>query len=277
MLLKSDIDNSVNFVKNKDNGYFEARYVRRNNDYFIAYISSQNGCKQACRFCHLTASKQTMDEMATTEDILTQAREVLDYHSHQDIKPPLVHFNFMARGEPLVNPYILNNFDEIYNGLKSLSEEYGLAFKIKISTIIPESVTDLGFLNKPHVDVYYSLYSLKDSFRKRWIPKGLNPEKTGKLLQKIDSLILHHTYIKGENDNLTDVYDILSWLERYNLNANLNIVRYNPFDDKRGCESDESVIHNLVSEMSKSSYIKKHKIVQRVGFDVFASCGMFIV
>lgn len=277
MLLKSEIDNSVNIVIPHRTGYFEARYVRRTDDYFIVYVSSQSGCKQACRFCYLTATDQTMDDMASLEDIEKQITSVLAYHDKQDIKPGLVHFNFMARGEPLLNP-VIQEFSELYGLIERETQKRGLQFKIKISTIFPSYLDmDIPLLSKKEVDLYYSLYSLNEFFRKRWIPKGMNPEKVGELLQKFPgNLILHNAYIKNENDAPEDIQSILQWLERYNLKANFNVVRYNPYSSSQGEESSEDIIHQRYQEMIQSPHILRGRIVPRVGFDVNASCGMFI-
>ena len=48
LIIKSNVDQSVNFIYPSNNiGKFEARYVRREDQYFIIYVSSQSGCDQA--------------------------------------------------------------------------------------------------------------------------------------------------------------------------------------------------------------------------------------
>ena len=52
-------DNSVNFIDSSPvSGFYESRYVRRGEDYFIVYLSVQSACNLGCRMCHLTATKQ---------------------------------------------------------------------------------------------------------------------------------------------------------------------------------------------------------------------------
>lgn len=73
-ILHSQEDASVNFIwRGEYPGMLEARYVRRSPEYFVCYLSSQSGCKQACRFCHLTATKQTSLIDVPIADILNQA------------------------------------------------------------------------------------------------------------------------------------------------------------------------------------------------------------
>ena len=61
-----------------DGGHWESRYVQRVDDCFICYLSSHTGCAYSCRFCHLTATGQTMMAPATLEDYLAQTDRVLD-------------------------------------------------------------------------------------------------------------------------------------------------------------------------------------------------------
>ena len=128
-ILKSTEDASVNFVLSGDYpGYFEARYVRRpplksgDPEYFACYLSSQSGCKQACRMCHLTNTKQTQAENATLEIFLEQAEIVLKHYNENCAPAKIVHFNFMARGEALSNEFFIRDNQELFYklGLESI-------------------------------------------------------------------------------------------------------------------------------------------------------------
>ena len=80
---KSGQDESVNWDRPADVGRIEARYVRRCPDYFVVYLSSQTGCAQGCRMCHLTATGQTGLRDATVGEMIEQARTVLDHYRRE--------------------------------------------------------------------------------------------------------------------------------------------------------------------------------------------------
>ena len=78
------------------------------------YVSSHSGCNQACRFCHLTATKQVGMSPAALDDLLTQVDAVFGYYDQQirtGSQPPAqrVNINWMARGEPLLNDTLVVN------------------------------------------------------------------------------------------------------------------------------------------------------------------------
>src|SRR5437868_8509248 len=106
-------DASVNWDRPADVGRIEARYVRRRPDYVAVYLSSQTGCAQGCRMCHLTATGQTRLRDVTHEEFLEQAQTVLEYYRREAPPARSVHFNFMARGEPLANSILLAHADEL--------------------------------------------------------------------------------------------------------------------------------------------------------------------
>src|SRR3989440_12933321 len=86
-------DASVNWDRPADVGRIEARYVRRCPDYAVVYLSSQTGCNQGCRMCHLTATGQTRLRNVTYEEFLEQADTVLDHYRRNGPPARSVHFN----------------------------------------------------------------------------------------------------------------------------------------------------------------------------------------
>src|SRR5689334_15636747 len=167
----SSQDASVNWDRPADVGRIEARYVRRCADYVAVYLSSQTGCNQGCRMCHLTATGQTRLRDVTHEEFLEQADAVLGYYRREAPPARSVHFNFMARGEPLANPVLLAHADDLLGELARRAVALGLRPRYLVSTILPRGLGDRlledVFLCH-HPEIYYSLYSVRESFRRRW-------------------------------------------------------------------------------------------------------------
>lgn len=286
-ILNSHEDKSVNFVF--DN-WLEARFVRRVEDYFIVYLSSHNGCNKACRFCHLTQSGQTSMVETTLEEYVTQAKAVFDYYD--SIKETQgaaqkVNFNFMARGEPLANSVILNNAKELFTQLEQLGKERGLECHFNISTIFPQEVKDID-LSIVFADVtqkygiYYSMYSVEESFRKRWLPKAIHYKEALSKLEALQSktnakIAFHWAFIEGQNDSKESIKALQEVIAQYNIKAKFNLVRYNPFSENQGHEPTEEVLQYNFDELNKFFENPQSRIVPRVGFDVKASCGMFVL
>jgi adenine C2-methylase RlmN of 23S rRNA A2503 and tRNA A37 len=284
MMHRSGQDASVNWDRPADVGRIEARYVRRCPDYFVVYLSSQTGCAQGCRMCHLTATGQTRLRDVTIPEMLEQARTVLDYSRQEAAPARSVHFNFMARGEPLANKLLLADADGLLSELSLLAVALGLRPRHLISTIYPRELGDRPLEDvfvMYHPDIHYSIYSMSDRFRRRWLPKALPAEaaldrllswqrSTGKIVT------LHHAYIAGENDAEGDVHAVCDALEERRLMVHVNIVRYNPFDPARhGVEPTEEIIERNAAIYRERLPNARVSIIGRVGFDVAASCGMF--
>jgi len=276
----SKLDESVNFVKNKENGLLETRYVRRDN-YVICYLSSHNGCNKSCRFCHLTATKQTYMTDTTIQEFIEQSTQVLKYYSNM-APVSKIHYNWMATGEPFANKAMVTNFSMVRRHLQNLATEFGLESKFNISTIMPEGMPDLyHIVGDLPVEIYYSMYSLNPKFRKRWIPKAMDPFealKTLKAYQDItgNRIAFHWTFIEGQNDDLFTVNRIAKTLKEYDFDAKFNLVRYNPYSEKQGQESSDEVLQRNFDILRDALNNDQSKIVTRVGYDVKASCGRFM-
>jgi adenine C2-methylase RlmN of 23S rRNA A2503 and tRNA A37 len=282
---KSAEDASVNWDRPAGAGRLEARYVRRCADYFVVYLSSQTGCAQACRMCHLTATGQTRARDATPGELVEQARVVLDHYRRAGAPARMVHFNFMARGEPLASRVLLADADNLLGELSRMAVELGLRPRHLVSTIYPREMGDRRLEDVflvHHPEIHYSIYSVSERFRRRWLPKAL---PAGEALDRLASwqrstlrlVVLHHAYIAGENDSEGDVHAICDALEERKLLAHVNVVRYNPPDPARhGVEPGEDVIRRNAAIYRERLPGARVAVIPRVGFDVAASCGMFL-
>lgn len=283
-VLKSNEDDSVNFVESGTYpGSIESRYVRRAPDYFIIYLSSQTGCNKACRFCHLTQTGQTDFTQLGVESFLRQADEVFAYADTQPAAK-IVHFDFMARGEALANPTMLDFGDDVLAKLADRALARNLLPRYKVSTIMPLEMKDRELsdvFRRYTPDIHYSLYSVNPAFRKRWMPKAMEPKdalwklhvwqrRTSKIVK------LHWAYIEGENDSVEDTEQLAQAVRDFGLRCDINIVRYNSYSDGQGKEPPLDVIMRNADLLSTRLPEARVKIVARVGFDVKASCGMFV-
>lgn len=280
-ILKSEIDQSVNFVEEQLVGFLESRYVRKVQDYFICYLSSQTGCNRSCKFCHLTATGQTAFTDSDYQDFLSQAIQVFR-HYRREQPAKYMHYNFMARGEALANKEILNNADAILGALATLAINENLNPKFNISTIMPVtlkmSLTDIFKVITP--TMYYSLYSVNPTFRHKWLPAAMPVDQALDMLKEYQDMTkkiikIHHCFIKGENDSVNDLSDMVDELDKRALFCEFNLVRYNPYSSIQGEESSQVVIDWNLSWLDKY-FPGKVRMIPRVGFDVKASCGMFV-
>ncbi len=286
LVYTSTLDNSVNFVtKINDKESIEARYVRRTDKYIVVYLSTQTGCKHACRMCHLTQTGQTQARNLYTWEILDQASQVLEYYwtlvNLDEQEPPaeIVHFNFMARGEPFSEDGAIIRDKMLLHELGHRAYKHKLVPRFNISTIMPYSTPRHLWKTFSSIqpDIYYSVYSTDPAFRMKWLPKAMPVKGALETLadwQQVSQKIpkLHFAVIKGENDDSFGVYDIIDHVNDRNLRVDVNIVRYNPFSDRFGEEGNYEYVERLFKEEWPTS---KVQVIDRVGFDVQASCGMF--
>lgn len=283
-VLSSQLDQSVNFVEEQLVGFLESRFVRKCDEYFVAYLSSQTGCNRGCTFCHLTATGQTSFVDSSHNDFMAQAIQIFKHYRKETKLAKYMHYSFMARGEPLANKILIDSGDELLSKLGQVAKEEGLPAKFNISTIMPmtlkKSLTEV--FNYINPTIYYSMYSTNPEWRKKWMPAAMDVDDALRMLKEYQSfskkiIKIHFPFIAGENDSIEDINNVCSALEKHNLICEFNLVRYNPASSDQGVESSEEVINqniNLIKERFK--FDSKVQMIPRVGFDVKASCGMFV-
>lgn len=270
---KSQIDDSVNYTIPYGKSMVECRFVQRKSDQIVVYVSSQNGCKMACRFCHLTQTGQTEMEDVTPELFTEQMKVILYNHQNSIIDNVRCNVNFMARGEPLENQFIINNWNEISERLLKITGDFGIYknnVKFNVSTIIPKSVVGTAtemFKGCENTWLYWSYYSHQIAFRKRWMPNASTIERCLEFIGDYPRVVVHGAFIKNENDKIDNLVNMLKEHPHWRM----NIVRYNPFSPKQGSEADN--INEILLTLDEFT---KTQIIQRVGFDQACSCGMFL-
>jgi 23S rRNA (adenine2503-C2)-methyltransferase len=280
-VLKSGVDRSTNFVEEQLVGFLESRYVRKGDDYFIAYLSSQTGCNRGCTFCHLTATGQTSFTDSTRQDFTDQAVSVFRHYRAQNHLARYVHFNFMARGEALANSYFLNHSNEVLGDLGVMAQNHGLPAKFNVSTIMPRTFKGSLIHVFPVITptIYYSLYSMNEEWRQRWLPGAMPAIQALEKLKEYQDFSkkivkIHHSLIAGENDSDEDAWQIEQAVRKVGLHVEFNLVRYNPASPAQGTEAARPAIDRYLMRMERLR--GKVQEIPRVGPDVFASCGMFI-
>lgn len=286
--LTSRIDKSVNWITPYGRGKIETRFVfkERKGGYPIAYVSSHSGCRMGCKFCFLTRQNQTSFDHVDRDGYISQMETVLNHWKTLNMSASKINVNFMARGEPLANKHVINNWTYIGCALTSLAFGYNLHPKFNISTILPytmkdRELTDVLFNYRPHV--YYSMYSTSDEFRSRWLPNALPlhialPKLRRYEMESIDAgvvkpVVFHWALIKGQNDSIEEAYKIADMIKMHKFVGKFNLVQYNPFDDASEESPHNEKIFKIISQTFGES---ESYIVPRVGKDVAASCGMFI-
>ena len=285
--IKSIIDPlCVNYVINKNRLTFEARIVPKPQSKTISlYVSSHGVCSMGCKFCWLTTQGQTNMAHLNITDFIDQLKVIQQDNKmilSQDIYKK-ININFMARGDPLANKYIIKSYPEMYDKMQQF---FKLPIKINLSSIFPHNVKHVNFnhvFNDKPVYLYCSLYTIDDEKKKKMMPNALPAHIIiQKLLQyqqvnKNALITFHNAFIKGFND--TDYKEWGQFIKESGLSrTKFNIVRFNPPTNSNMVEAENipeiyEYLKTCVDEIECE--FQKIRVVPRVAPDAYVSCGMF--
>lgn len=187
-------------------------------------VSSQVGCKFACRFCAsgLSGFKRNL----TTGEILD---EVL-YLKNNSAKRELTHIVFMGTGEPL------DNYDNVLEAIRIINSKEAInigARRITISTcgIIP-SIKKLAAENL-QIELSISLHAADDKTRSLLVPMNKKyPLKDlvnacAEYIRKTNRQVtFEYVLIKGVNSGLPDARKLSTILKGLKL-AKVNLIPAN--------------------------------------------------
>ena len=189
-------------------------------------ISSQVGCKMACRFCE-TGKMGFVRHLSVSEIIgqLFNAR----FRLQENIKNVV----FMGMGEPL------DNFDNVLAAIHIMKEQKGFNIALRHITVstagLPEKIRQLGGMGLSGLRLAISINAANDSTRSFLMPvnKRFNLETLKQTLLNFPlprrgCFLFEYILIKSLNDSIKDAIELAKFIDP--LPVRLNLIPCNPVD-----------------------------------------------
>ncbi len=262
----TSVDGTRKMLFDYDGKAVETAYIPDGRDeHNTLCVSSQVGCKMACKFC--MTGRQGFAGNLTSGQILNQMASTTGHEQ-------LTNIVFMGMGEPM------DNTDEVLKSLSILTSPWGYAWsprRITVSSIgIPGQLARL--LDESDVHVAISLHSPDPARRAELMPaqKGFPIEDTLDLLRHYDwtgqrRLTFEYTLFEGVNDSLRDAENLVRLLAPLKW-CRVNLIAFNaiPDSDLRGCSRKKMEwFRDLLNDKGLTATIRQSK-----GQDIDAACGL---
>lgn len=233
-------------------------------------ISSQVGCRQACRFC-LTGSKGFTRNLKACE-LVDQVLEVSRILKREEARG-LTNIVLMGMGEPL------ENFDEVVKALKTVTSDKGLAFsprRVTLSTagLVPE-IEKLG-KSGLKVNLAISLNAATDEVRDTIMPvnrrypiKALLSACKRFPLEPRRRITFEYVLLQGVNDSGEDALRLAKLLK--NIRSKVNLIPFNPFPGSEFKRPDDAAVRRFQKILLDHHYTAP--VRESRGGDISAACG----
>lgn len=258
------VDGTVKYLfRVSEDNFVEAVYIP-DEERGTLCVSSQVGCKMACKFC--MTGKQGFSANLTANQILNQVYSVPE-------RDTLTNIVFMGMGEPFDNP------DELLKVLEILTADYGYKWsprRITVSSIGMKKGL-YRFMEECDCHLAISLHSPVPSQRKDLMPaeRAFSITEIVDVLREYDfskqrRLSFEYIVFKGVNDSLIYAKELLKLLR--GVDCRVNLIRFHaiPDVDLEGADMETMVAFR--------DYLTSHGLFATIrasrGEDIFAACGM---
>lgn len=229
-------------------------------------ISTQVGCRMGCEFCASTKEGRVRD--LTPSEMLNQI-----YLAEKDLGESIDNIVLMGSGEPLDNYENTLKFLNIIHDSKGHNTSYR---NITLSTcgIVPK-IYDLAKEGLP-ITLSISLHTPFDGERTKIMPiaKKYGVEdllKASKYYVNLTNrrITFEYTLIKGVNDRMKDINELIKLLK--GINCHVNLIPLNTIKEYNKERSENVEVERFKKKLEQnhiSVSIRKEK-----GLDISASCG----
>ena len=187
----------------------------------------------------------------------------------------LTNIVFMGMGEPFFN------YDNVKKAVDVLCDEEGLAFsrkRVTISTsgLVPEIIKSATEIR---TNLAISLHATNDKLRTEIMAINKKYPLQDLLSACFDygnknpkeKITFEYVMLDGINDKDANAYELIALINKFNVNAKINLI---PFNKWQGCDYEVSS-NNKIRKFSQ--ILKDNKIITTVrktrGSDAMAACG----
>lgn len=260
-------DGSEKFLfKLKDGNFIEAVAIPAQSR-LTGCISTQLGCRFACRFC--ASASAGFKRNLTSGEILDQVLCL----KNNSMPKKITHLVFMGTGEPL------DNYDNLLKAVRLINSADGFnlaARRITISTsgIIPAIKRLAG--EGLQVELSVSLHAPDDKTRSMLMPvnkiyplKELIQACRDYILQTRRQITFEYTLIRGRNSDLQNAQKLAKLLA--GLNCKVNLIPANPIKKLNLKPPQEAEISAFKRQLLKSKI--KATLRKPRGQDIQGACG----
>jgi 23S rRNA (adenine2503-C2)-methyltransferase len=233
-------------------------------------VSSQVGCRQACRFCLTGASGFVRDlrSWEITDQVLAVSRVL-----RADARPGITNIVLMGMGEPL------DNYEEVIQALATITDERALAFSARRVTLSTAGlVPNIDRLGKAGVKVNLavSLNASTDAVRERIMPVNRRWPLRELLaacrrfpLEPRRRITFEYVLLRGVNDSAEDARRVAALLK--GIRCKVNLIPFNPFPGSEFRRPDDAAVRRF------QQILLDHHLTAPVresrGRDISAACG----
>ncbi len=264
VVCQTSVDGTKKYLFPAGDGHFVESVYIPDGDRATLCVSSQIGCKMACKFC--MTGRQGFDGQLTAGEILNQIYSLPE-------RDRLTNVVFMGQGEPF------DNLDNVLRATEVLTAPYGMAWsprRITVSTVGLRKGME-RFLRESQCHLAVSLHNPFPAERAEIMPA----ERSYSLSEFIPQLghedwhgqrRLSFEYIvfEGLNDSKAHMRELVRLLAP--LGCRVNLIRFHTIPDSPFRRASEPTMERM------RDYLTLHGVTCTIrasrGEDIMAACGL---